>query len=91
LAWDLSTLLMLRSVRLAPRLLLPRALTRSPRSLAALTSLAATSFPIDLRRDGISNDEVQAHALPDAPLTGLCLPTLVIHGDKDDYVPYQHS
>jgi 2-hydroxy-6-oxonona-2,4-dienedioate hydrolase len=91
LAWDLSAWLMLRRVRLAPRLLLPRAVTRSPRSLAALTSLAATSFPIDPRRDGISRDEVQAHTLPGAPLTGLRLPTLVIHGDKDDNVPYQHS
>ena len=49
--------------------------------------LATTVAPISPRESGLKNDLLQLKALPDFPFEKLALPTLLIHGTDDSFVP----
>lgn len=48
-------------------------------------------LPQDLLREGIDNDVAQMNALAPLPLSKIAAPTLLVHGRKDDLVPYAFS
>jgi pimeloyl-ACP methyl ester carboxylesterase len=49
--------------------------------------LAGTVAPISPRETGLRNDILQLKALPDFPFDKLALPTLLIHGADDSFIP----
>jgi pimeloyl-ACP methyl ester carboxylesterase len=87
LTWDVTGWAMLAAVRRFPRLLLRQVADGRPEQLENLQRLAATSFPLGVRRDGILNDQVQATSLSEDALRTLTVPTLLAHGDQDTNVP----
>jgi pimeloyl-ACP methyl ester carboxylesterase len=48
-------------------------------------------FPLSFRRNGIINDFNAIQEMPLYPIDLIQTPTLVIHGDQDDIVPYQQG
>lgn len=56
-----------------------------------LQKLMVTAFPMSLRTDGGANDLTQIKNMPDFPLDQINTPTLVIHGDADFPVPFEHG
>ena len=48
-------------------------------------------LPLDLLREGIDNDVANMNALAPLPLSRISAPTLLVHGRKDDLVPYAFS
>ena len=55
--------------------------------LAWFQDLATTVAPIGPRESGLKNDLLQLKALPDFPFEKLALPTLLVHGTDDSFVP----
>ena len=55
--------------------------------LSWFRDLAGTLAPISPRESGLKNDLLQLKALPDFPFDKLALPTLLVHGTDDAYVP----
>jgi len=55
--------------------------------LSWFQDLASTVAPIGPRESGLKNDLLQLKALPDFPFDKLALPTLLIHGADDSFVP----
>lgn len=55
--------------------------------LSWFRELASTVAPIGPRESGLKNDLLQLKALPDFPFDKLLLPTLLIHGADDSFVP----
>jgi len=47
--------------------------------------------PISERRAGVQNDLVQIHAMDDLNWENIRVPTLLIHGDKDNLIPLGYS
>ena len=47
--------------------------------------------PISERRAGVQNDLVQIHAMDDLNWENIRVPTLLIHGDKDNLIPLEYS
>lgn len=57
--------------------------------LSWFKDLCGTVAPISPRESGLRNDLLQLKALPDFPFEKLLLPTLLIHGEEDSFVPFQ--
>ena len=55
--------------------------------LSWFRDLAGTLAPIGPRESGLKNDLLQLKALPDFPFEKLALPTLLVHGADDSFVP----
>ena len=55
--------------------------------LSWFRDLTSTVAPIGPRESGLRNDLLQLKALPDFPFDKLLLPTLLIHGTDDSFVP----
>jgi pimeloyl-ACP methyl ester carboxylesterase len=55
------------------------------------SAIAKTLFPLSFRRDGIANDLQVIQEMPLYPIDLIQVPTLVIHGDRDEIVPYKHG
>jgi len=47
--------------------------------------------PISERRAGVRNDLAQVHAMDDFKWENIHVPTLLIHGDKDNLIPLEYS
>ena len=47
--------------------------------------------PISERRTGVQNDLGQVHAMDDFKWEDISVPTLLIHGDKDNLIPLGYS
>lgn len=47
--------------------------------------------PISERRAGVQNDLEQVHAMDGFNWEEICVPTLLIHGDKDQLIPVEYS
>jgi len=47
--------------------------------------------PISERRAGVENDIVNVNAMNDFSWEDICIPTLLIHGDKDALIPVEYS
>jgi pimeloyl-ACP methyl ester carboxylesterase len=54
-----------------------------------LDALYWTTFPTNLRRDGMINDMKQLTAFPPLAIQQISIPTLVIHAVNDPIVPFQ--
>jgi pimeloyl-ACP methyl ester carboxylesterase len=55
------------------------------------TAIAKSLFPLSFRRAGIANDLRSIQNMPLYPIDLIQVPTLVIHGDGDEIVPYKHA
>jgi pimeloyl-ACP methyl ester carboxylesterase len=55
------------------------------------SAMSKSLFPLSFRRDGIVNDLNVIQDMPLYPIDLIQAPTLVIHGDEDDLVPYKHG
>ena len=66
-------------------------ITLSPEIKQRLRKLLVTAFPMSLRADGGVNDLTQIKNMPDFHLGQIDTPTLVIHGDADIPVPFEHG
>ncbi len=64
---------------------------RTAETVAAFKHLAATNFPLDVRRTGTLNDAEFVESLDEQPLSRIKVPTLVIHGTHDRSVPVEQS
>jgi 2-hydroxy-6-oxonona-2,4-dienedioate hydrolase len=91
LATDLGAQLALRALAVTARLRLRHGDIHDPRALATLRELGAASFPLDLCRAGMRNDDAQVAALPDLSLERLRVPTLIVHGTADRAVPFANA
>jgi len=61
---------------------------------AATRSMMRVFFennPISKRRAGVQNDLAQVHAMDDFNWENIRVPTLLIHGDKDNLIPLEYS
>jgi pimeloyl-ACP methyl ester carboxylesterase len=47
--------------------------------------------PISERRAGVQNDLANAHAMDDFPWEEIRVPTMLIHGEKDNLIPLAYS
>ncbi|HET9905869.1 MAG TPA: alpha/beta hydrolase [Anaerolineales bacterium] len=47
--------------------------------------------PISERRAGVRNDLMNVNAMNEFPWEEICVPTLLIHGDKDNLIPVEYS
>jgi len=47
--------------------------------------------PISERRAGVQNDLANVHAMDDFKWEEISVPTLLIHGDKDNLIPLEYS
>ena len=54
-------------------------------------ALAWSTLPVAAKRAGILNDAMQIARLPDYPLAEIGTPTLLVHGDADQNVPFAQS
>jgi len=54
-------------------------------------STVKSLFPLSFRRDGILNDLHAIQEMSLYPIDLISAPTLVIHGDQDEIVPYEHG
>ena len=79
------------SARARPQLFLPAEVANDPDRLAVAITLADTTFPLDMRREGTLNDARLVTTLPELPLHTLRVPTLILHGTKDANVPHAQS
>ena len=75
-----------------------QAFTRYERSSAVPTQdrrdalrLMGTSVPVKPRFEGVMNDVVYLSTLDLYPLERIVQPTLIIHGDSDEVVPFAHA
>lgn len=64
-----------------------RAVLGNPAQLSWFQDLATTVAPMSPRETGLKNDLLQFKALPDFPFDKLGLPTLLVHGTDDSFVP----
>jgi pimeloyl-ACP methyl ester carboxylesterase len=64
-----------------------------PGQAALLGRLMASSVPLNQRRAGARNEFVQYQnpAIDDWPLDDISAPTLIVHGDADNFAPYEHA
>lgn len=53
--------------------------------------LMATSLPVQPRLDGVRNDAQYISTLAEYPLKDIQQPTLIIHGDEDEVVPFSQA
>jgi pimeloyl-ACP methyl ester carboxylesterase len=66
-------------------------LRQEPEKWKMLLNILTMTFPIGLRKQGMSNDLKQASALPVDSLDTISAPTLVVHGTHDPVVPFSHA
>lgn len=64
-----------------------RSVLGAPSQLSWFQDLASTVAPISPRETGLKNDLLQLKAPPDFAFEKLALPTLLIHGADDSFVP----
>ncbi len=79
-----ETLLMINPV-------LRKQVAADPDKMETIRQLVHTVYPFTLRLSGIHNDATQIEATPELPLETIKTPTLVIHGDADDTVPFSQG
>jgi pimeloyl-ACP methyl ester carboxylesterase len=63
----------------------------SPEKKDMFTAVSKSLFPLSFRRAGIANDLQCIQNMPLYPIDLIQVPTLVIHGDEDEVVPYKHA
>jgi len=80
-AWLVTRL----AVRMALPLMIRDAETRS------MMQVFFENNPISERRAGVQNDLANVHAMDDFQWEGIRMPTLLIHGDKDNLIPVAYS
>jgi pimeloyl-ACP methyl ester carboxylesterase len=66
-------------------------ISSSPEIRERLREMLVTAFPMSLRTDGGVNDLTQIKNMPDFPLDQITTPALVIHGNADRIVPFEHG
>ncbi len=59
----------------------------SENQLTLFRDLTTTLAPLGPRETGLKNDLLQLRALPDLPFENLLLPTLIVHGIEDSFIP----
>ena len=62
-----------------------------PEKKATVEQLLKTAYPVTMRLSGMLNDVTQIEALQPIPLEDIQVPTLVIHGDMDETVPFSQG
>lgn len=63
----------------------------SPEKIAFLSTMVATTPPVNLLRAGFENDLEQFQAIEQLPMARVSCPTLVAHGTHDREVPFSHA
>jgi pimeloyl-ACP methyl ester carboxylesterase len=63
----------------------------SPAARCSALRLMGTSVPVKPRFDGVMNDARYLSTLEPYPLKRVAHPTLIIHGDSDEVVPFSHA
>ncbi len=62
-----------------------------PEKVKILDELIHTAYPTSMRLSGMLNDGTQIDRLEPIPLEQIQVPTLVVHGTKDEVVPFQQG
>jgi pimeloyl-ACP methyl ester carboxylesterase len=62
-----------------------------PEKLEIIEQLIKTAYPTSMRLSGMVNDATQIENLRPIPLEDIHVPTLVIHGDADQVVPFSQG
>lgn len=62
-----------------------------PEKLAVIEQLLKTAYPVTMRLSGMLNDATQLADVEPLSLEKITVPTLVIHGDADDTVPFSQG
>ena len=70
---------------------LRKQLSTQPEKLELIDELIETAYPTSLRLSGMINDANQIDHLGNIPLENIDVPTLVIHGTKDEMVPFHQG
>jgi pimeloyl-ACP methyl ester carboxylesterase len=70
---------------------LRKQLASQPEKVALIDELIHTAYPTSLRLSGMLNDAIQIDHLGSIPLEQVQAPSLVIHGTKDELVPFQQA
>ncbi len=70
---------------------LRKQIATDPEKREMIDQLIHTVYPVSLRVPGMLNDADQIDDLPEVPLESIQPPTLVIHGDADDVVPFEQG
>ncbi|MEJ2513319.1 MAG: alpha/beta hydrolase [Anaerolineales bacterium] len=70
---------------------LRKQLSSQPEKLELIDQLLHTAYPTSMRLSGLVNDGFQVDHLEPLPLENIHVPTLVIHGTKDEVVPFSQG
>ena len=70
---------------------LRKQLSSQPEKLELIDQLLQTAYPTSMRLSGLLNDGFQVDHLEPLPLENIHVPTLVIHGTKDEVVPFSQG
>jgi pimeloyl-ACP methyl ester carboxylesterase len=70
---------------------LRKQVAHNPEKLEVIQQLIKTAYPTSMRLSGMLNDGTQIEDLQPIPLEEIHIPTLVIHGDADDVVPFSQG
>ena len=65
-------------------------LAEQPETQAEVAGMIWSMWPPSMRKPGFDNDMSQFESL-DLPLESIQVPTLIVHGTKDQSVPYEHA
>ncbi len=90
-AADITGWLMTSLMHAFPGLLLTEECRQDPQAQQLVREMVDTTLPVDARRAGLINDARNFDNLGALPLQEVRTPTLVIHGDQDQNVPYAHA
>jgi pimeloyl-ACP methyl ester carboxylesterase len=63
----------------------------NPEQQEILASFARSVIPVSPRETGTRNDILQIRTLPKLPLANITVPTLVIHGTADPFIPAEQA
>lgn len=89
--WNITEWLVSHVAPAVVPFLVPPEIKSDPIAVPTLQRVAASGFPIASRQIGIKNDSRLIRKLTALPLSNITVPTLLVHGTDDTFVPHEQA